>query len=238
MRQNLYTMLVPSMTPEEVCKEIKNDYPLFYDKIVDEQNNAHRKFIKAVLFPVVHQFSWISPLGNRWQSILIARYRNERKHPAIIPHVKYENLGMGIIYPKKIYDRISIIDFKPHFWKRYRERLLIPNGLDGISFDEQIKHFFLNIGLFTIDFRKDSNKMHEGFVGYTKTGVFLGVVSAELDYLCVKTYVPTNMLFDSQTEHLNNADELRKKVMSHPDYFRRRGKLFQIMDDESFYLDE
>lgn len=80
-----------------------------------------------------------------------------------------------------ISDRLSIIDFKPHFWKRYRERLLIPDGLDGFSFDEQIKHFFVNSGLFTIDFRKGSNKDHERFVGYTKTGVFFGVVSKELD---------------------------------------------------------
>lgn len=29
---NLYAMLVPTMTTEEVCKEIKNDYPAFYEK--------------------------------------------------------------------------------------------------------------------------------------------------------------------------------------------------------------
>ena len=81
---------------------------------------------------------------------------------------------MGIIYPKNIYSNLSIIDFKPHFWKRYRERQLIPNGLEGISFDEQIKYFFLNSGLFTFDFREGSNKGHEGFVGYTKTGIFFG----------------------------------------------------------------
>lgn len=231
-------MLVSTMTPEEVCREIKNDYTLFQERILEEGANAHRKFIKAILFPVMHQFSWMSPLGNKWCSILIVRYRNERKHPGIIPYLKYENLGMGIIYPKKIYSNISIIDFRPHFWKRYRERLLIPNGLDGLSFDEQIKHFFMNSGLFTIDFRKGSNKNHEGFVGYTKTGVFFGVVLEELDYLCVKTFVPVNMLFDGQVEHLNSADELRKKVMSHPDYFSGRGKLFHIMNNGFIYLDE
>ena len=31
---NLYAMLVPTMTTEEVCKEIKNDYPAFYEKNV------------------------------------------------------------------------------------------------------------------------------------------------------------------------------------------------------------
>ena len=235
---NLYAMLVPTMTTEEVCKEIKNDYPAFYEKMLDNKASNYRKFIKAVLFPVIHQFSWKSSSGNMWNVIMLARYRNEGKCPGIVPYLKYENWGMGIIYPKNIYSNLSIIDFKPHFWKRYRERQLIPNGLEGISFDEQIKYFFLNSGLFTFDFREGSNKGHEGFVGYTKTGIFFGVVIKELDYLCVKTYVSANMLFDNQIESLDSADELREKILSHPDYFQKRGKLFHIMNDSSFWMDE
>lgn len=103
------------MTTEEVCKEIKNDYPAFYEKMLDNKASNYRKFIKAVLFPVIHQFSWKSSSGNMWNVIMLARYRNERKCPGIVPYLKYENWGMGIIYPKNIYSNLSIIDFKPHF---------------------------------------------------------------------------------------------------------------------------
>ena len=102
---NLYAMLVPTMTTEEVCKEIKNDYPAFYEKMLDNKASNYRKFIKAVLFPVIHQFSWKSSSGNMWNVIMLARYRNERKCPGIVPYLKYENWGMGIIYPKNIYSK-------------------------------------------------------------------------------------------------------------------------------------
>lgn len=231
-------MLVPTMTAEEVCKEIKKDFPDLLVKISVNKENTYRKFIKAVLFPVINHFSWKSQSGNMWNVIMIARYRNERKYPVMIPYLKYENVGVGLIYPKMIPDGISIINFRPHFWKRYHERLLIPNGLDGLSFDEQVNHFFLNSGLFHLDFRKGSNKGHEGFVGYTKNGVFFGVVSEELDYICIKTFVSADMLFNGQVENFNSADELRTRVLSHPDYFQKRGSNFQIMDDGAFYLNE
>lgn len=232
-------MFVPTMTPEEICKEIDKDYPAFHEKVVIEKERVHRKFIKAILFPVLHQYTWKSSLGNKWNVILLARYRNERKIPALIPYLKYENKGLGIIYPKHMYGRVCKINFCPHFFKRYRERMLEPNDLTGLSFDEQIKHFFLNCGLFTMDFRENENNGQIHFMGCTKNGVFFGVVLKDIDYICVKTYVPANMLFENQIEVLNNAEKIREMILSSPEYFRTRGKSFHINEDfDSFYLGE
>lgn len=75
--------------------------------------------------------------------------------------------------------------------------------LRRISFDGTNKIFLfkLAVSLLLIS-EKALIKDIEGFVGYTKTGIFFGVVIKELDYLCVKTYVSANMLFDNQVESL------------------------------------
>ncbi len=229
-------MLVPAMTLPEVCKEINRDYPNFYEKIIDEKNRTRRKFIKAVLFPVISHYSWKSKSGNTWKVILLARDRNERKCPAMIPYLKYEKTtGKGIIWLKIMYDRIGKFDFHPHFLERYKERALTPNGLDHLSFDEQVEHFFLNRGLFHLDTSEGANeKRQNGFVGYTNNGVLFGNAFKELDYFHVNTYVSSSMLFEQQSSQFRDMEELRQKIESHPDFFIRKGHFFDILEDGNF----
>lgn len=51
---NLYVMFVLIMIIEEVCKEIKNDYLVFYEKMLDNKVSNYWKFIKVVLFLVIY----------------------------------------------------------------------------------------------------------------------------------------------------------------------------------------
>lgn len=90
------------MTTEEVCKEIKNDYPAFYEKMLDNKASNYRKFIKAVLFPVIHQFSWKSSSGNMWNVIMLARYRMRENVPVLSLTLNMK-IGVWELFILKIY---------------------------------------------------------------------------------------------------------------------------------------
>lgn len=218
-------MIVNAMTPKEVYKEIKGEHSSLIQKISEETEKSHRKFIKAIIFPTIYKFRWKSPENNNWNVIMMARYRNERKRPAYIPYLKYETVGIGAYYPKLFDNNVCVFDFRPHFFKRYRERCLIPNGIDSLTFDEQIEHFFLNSGLFGMNFGDGKD---DKYIGYTQNGILLGTIIREDNYICVKTYVSIDMLFSNQMETLEYFSESRKHILANPEYFKNRETFFKL----------
>lgn len=218
-------MIVNAMTSQEVYKEIRREHGSLIQKISEEYKKSYRKFIKAIIFPVIHKFRWKSSGNNTWNAIIMARSRNERKWPAYIPYLKYETVGIGAYYPKLFDNIVYVFDFRPHFFKRYRERWLIPNGIDNLTIDEQIEHFFLNSGLFGLNFGVGED---DKFIGYTQNGILLGTMMREDNYICVKTYVSIDMLFSNQMKTLEYFSESRKHVLANPEYFKNRRTFFEL----------
>lgn len=215
------------MTPKEVYKEISREYDSLLQRIIEENNRTRRKFIKAIIFPIIHKFKWKSSKNNTWNIITMARYRNERKNPSHIPYLKYEATGIGAYYPKLVNNDLSVWEFRPHFFKRYRERYLIPNGINNLTFDDQIEHFFLNSGLFGFNFGDGTD---DKIIGYTKNGILLGTIIREDNYLCMKTYVSIDMLFSNQMKTLDYFSETRKFILANPAYFRDRENYFKLYE--------
>lgn len=210
-------MIVNTMTPQEKYKEIENDYPALYERLAKERDRTRRAFLKATLFPISHLVQWKSGLNNLWTAFIVARTRSDRKDPGFVTYIKYETVGIGALSVRIFKNEQFCFDFRPHFFKRYRERFLIPNGIENLSIDEQVRHFFLNCGMFQFDLTQDSGKI----VIYIDNGVLLGDIDTKLRYVYVKTYVSSDLFYKLQRETSTKIELANRKIFALPDYMRR-----------------
>lgn len=222
-------MIVNTMTPQELMKEVRKDYSSIIMRIYQEFERNRRVFIKATLFPVKHIFKYKSAQNNTWNVIQMARFREERKNPGHIIYSIYENKGQGAYYVKRILGTVVVFDFIPHFFKRYRERYLIPKGIEGLSIEKQVENFFLDGGMFGVDNRDPKSGE---FICYNKTGIMLGWVDPSIGYFCVKTYVHYSMFFASQTKMMEYFADVRKKLAADPAYFREHKNYFKMGEED------
>lgn len=132
-------MIVPSMTLEEVAQQYKGDM----DNLLAKRYSLQPKFSSLVKksrrFPVSAQYEYISHVNhNRYIFSYTAKKRGEWNTPTCNVFCVFER-------PEGKYAMSSInggrahIVFPPHFFIRYRERILKDDSIHGI---ELIKRYF------------------------------------------------------------------------------------------------
>ena len=204
-------MIVDSMTLQEIHKELHDDYL----NTVGTLDNRLRKFGSVVLktsrYPIRRHYECKSiEKRNRFWVMLTAIKRGEWNDPVIDYYCVFdrpEGLFCAFLDPR---GGNSFV-FPPHFFSRYRERVL---GGSGMSGPDLIKFFVNRIWTWSFMLLSDDRKkgvasMDEvlskekiDFMAYHPDGIMFGERTGSI-YL-IKTIVTFDMLYSDQEEMMSN----------------------------------
>ena len=208
-------MIVDSMTLQEIHRELHNDF----SNTVGTLDNRLRKFGSVVLkssrYPVRRHYECKSiEKRNRFWVMLTAIKRGEWNDPVIDYYCVYdrhEGLYCAVLNPKGG----NTFVFPPHFFSRYRERVL---GGSDMSGPDLIKFFVNRIWRWTFILLSDDRKkgvatMDEvlsqekiDFMSYHPDGIMFGERTDNI-YL-FKTIVTFDMLYRDQEEIMSDLFDL------------------------------
>lgn len=201
-------MILPTMTLEEIRKEIEKDFPILYRKMNYVANDLKKKLSKDTKRKgFIEFFDYYSKYKNHWI------YKIE------ITKTTFFNLAMLLYHDDKGFAGISvthemnIIYHTGHFFKRYNERRKL-----GLNSTTDIVKAFLTENTIC-----QFNELEEIEPGIFKTfciiptGIMLGIFNRPIMLIKANTFLTNDMLFKNQIElKAQIKDELEKyKLTSH-----------------------
>jgi hypothetical protein len=195
-------MLVPSMTVDEIKKEINKDFPILVRKmgyVCEEIKKKWKKDKKPEGF--VQFFDYNSKYKNHW-IYRIQRFKKFSNASAMLLY--YNGKGHAGISASK---DIGIIYHTGHFFLRYNER----RNLQLKSLDEIVRAYMNeNFNIEYLDLDQISDDVTTIF-GETESGIVLGTYNSRLDFLKLNTYLPHHMLSKNQSQKLLELKEAMQK---------------------------
>ena len=207
------------MTYEEVRKHFEEDRQNYPNKIPYFSKKFSSLILHSTSFPVRKEYFYTTPkTRNTYLFLFEAKKRGEWKTPKYRSVLLFNQKdGKYAITSVQILNQENFLMFSPHFWGRYRERVLKDQL---IPTDDVIRLYFLRNSHFDyIDNSKDFSLAFEKYMADRETQYVFRVA----DGMCfgsavyhrtvlVKTIVSRDMLYESQLEALDNdlPDALKK----------------------------
>ncbi|WP_300600946.1 hypothetical protein [Niabella sp.] len=204
-------MLVSSMTVQEIHKEVFEDIPNLRSKV----DKCHSDFRKTVLnarrYPLSKSYDCCTKeKGNLYIVDFTALKRSDWKKPVLSIYTTYlRPEGKYAVTLSLDMNMISI--YPPHFFKRYRERILKDSSASN---EAVIREYFKKDwgfmgALVNRDFQsvyhsleKDIEGEMVSFVAATSLGYCFGEKQGNINI--IKTIISENMLFDDQKNIFND----------------------------------
>lgn len=193
-------MIVNTMSVEEMQKEIERDADLLWDRTHRFVDDSRRFFLKTEIFPAYRRLEWNSPKTHtKWIICIFALNRAFRKKTAVLHYALYQSYGLGAVL-LRLWDDMTIENITPHFFSRYNERFLKPNGIN-LSGIDIIEYYMSHNPSSSFDYDEESSR----YVSSINDGIVLGEY---INGKCLQanTFVSNNMLFKAQIV----KDELRR----------------------------
>ena len=135
------TMIVDSMTHEEVYKELERDRESMHRWFAHQLDANRRRILKSPKFPVVLWFDHTTPRKNRY--LFYCRIFDKHKSKIIVTNVALRSMPDGIAvymtWPVKN-DTIEPMVYLPHVFKQYALPARCNVKKKGV---ELIKHFLV-----------------------------------------------------------------------------------------------
>lgn len=198
-------MIVPSMTVQEIYKEVFEDIKSLQSKI----DECHKNFKKVVLrshrYPLTKSYDCKTrKKKNLFIVDLTATKRSSWKKPIMSIYGIYSR-SEGIYAAAPTVDKNLLTIYPPHFFKRYRERFIKD---ESISNKDIIRHYFKNDWGFmgTVitknyesvyhSFENDNGNNKVSFVAATSQGYCFGEKQGNVNL--IKTIISEDMLFENQ----------------------------------------
>lgn len=205
-------MIVPTMSLEEIARQYMGDFPNFVAKRRSFQPKFETLVKRSTRYPVTAQYEYTSHINkNRYFFCYSAFKRSDWKAPHCNVVGVFEGDG-GKYAVVSANMKQAVIIYTPHFFSRYRERIL---GGEDIHGDDLIKRFFRKNQRFTkteMDerFARAYHKYEdEDSVSYAarvnEGNIFLKIYSGNI-ILC-KTILSDDMLRDEQVEAFGKLKE-------------------------------
>lgn len=198
-------MIVPSMTVQEIHKEVFEDLKNLQSKL----DECHKDFRKTVLkvshYPLTKSYdSMTREKKNLFIITFTAIKRSNWKKPILNIYGIYSRPeGKYAVVPSMDKKLISI--YPPHFFKRYRERIVKD---ESISNEDIIRQYFKNdwgfmgavvnedFELVYHSFEEDDKNDNINFVAATSQGYCF--VEKQDNINIIKTIISEDMLFENQ----------------------------------------
>ncbi|RYE59314.1 MAG: hypothetical protein EOP48_01275 [Sphingobacteriales bacterium] len=200
-------MIVPSMSLREIHNELKSDYSNVVTKKDLFFKEFRRMVLKASNFPFTRTYECTTPIKkNLYILMFSAPSRGYEDKPEFSVYVIY-NTSKGKYLASLIFQHDIITIYAPHFFRRYRERILKDNL---ISNDEIIRNYIKKDRGFTGGFVtkqvedcfKSFEEQHQeepvNFAGATLDGYCFGF--KEGCNIIVRTIISPEMVKDDQRE--------------------------------------
>lgn len=206
-------MIVPTMTLDEIAKEIINDTYNLNEYYVNFGQKTILKMKKIKLGYFNKWVEWESPRKNKWYFKMLIKRRTHsnyeldfHSHSFVYAHTKHRliiinNASMkGVVNDTLLYSKDSCMIRTKHFFERYNERFL--NNSD-MGFIDIVKTYFENIKPMLVT-NFDNGETQNVQIA-TEDGVELGYVFK--DYSLCNTFVSKEMLFKNQIEAWEDAKQ-------------------------------
>ena len=205
-------MIVPTMTLEEIARQYMGDFPNFVSKRRSLQPKFETLVKRSSRYPVTAQYEYTSHNNrNKYYFCYSAFKRSDWKMPHCNVVGVFEGEG-GKYAVVSANMTQNVIIYTPHFFARYRERIL---GGEDIHGDDLIKRFFRKNQRFTIApmderfakaYRKYEEEDSVSYAGRVNEGnIFFKVYDGTI-ILC-KTILSDDMLQDGQVEAFGKLKE-------------------------------
>lgn len=185
-------MIVESMTVKDIQIELSKDFDNCKDKVEIECRKIRRTIVKSKKFPIQFEpVEYISPRQNKYLIFLEASSKKNAESPlmtVVALYNRHDGLYAGAI--SKLYGSIKVSIYTPHFFQRYKERILCEN----VTTRAAMKLFFRNNNNIVGDISENNDfraSCKEGFV-------FGETISYTIDIF--KTIISNNMLKGSQVD--------------------------------------
>lgn len=207
-------MYTAAMTPEEIDVETNAEVKNILAKTNKMNKVFRRKVLKATKFPVKMTYEQHTVRKNRWVVTLSAMSKGNTMGRTIIKFYCISESAQGkfIYVPIPSPDRPKGVQrtviFKPHFFKRYRERM----GAE-LGGEELVARLIGELEVINFVFHHLPDGKTELMVNF-KEGQGFGESFYNKNVLVVRTFVPKKMLFDDQMPFYEKGLVEREKELA------------------------
>lgn len=206
-------MIVPAITVKEIHEEVFQDLKSLNSKMQYSYNEFKDLVLASSYYPFIRSYELITKKNNLICIEFTARKRSDWRKPILSIYGIYNRQDGKYAFSPTI-DKNIISIFPPHFFSRYRERIVKD---DTLSNDQIIKHYFKHDwGFMGVkvddkfkevyhDFENDSDES-VSFVAATSLGYCFGEKQSKINV--IRTIISEDMLFDNQKQvfaNLRNA---------------------------------
>jgi hypothetical protein len=215
-------MLVNTMTPTEINKEVLSDYLTInrsstMDRLFEEYHRERKKknINKESKYPIFKEIK--TKAKNKW-IFLLNKSENSLKYQDIsdvtFVSLTYMSTNTGVRF-FKVSPQNDIIVYNEHLFLRYNERM----NLNLSSTLDILKHFFINNGhaIYKIISEHNNNGYHS--IGFTQNGILLGVHLPEHSWVINRTFIRKDQAYISQKEFEEESIEFLKDLLEKDNYF-------------------
>ena len=195
-------MIVPSMTLEEIRKEIEKDYPILYRKLGYMSEDMRKKLSKQQLLNGYETFfDYRSKYKNQW----VNRICVFKPHVNIQCMLVYHNGKghVGIVVTAKR----NLIYHTGHFFSRFNER----KNLGLVTFHDIICHYLTESNAIDIQEMEEVAPGVFTMFAVVPSGIIMGTVHRPFSLIKANTFLSHEMLNHRQTELKNLVKETMKK---------------------------
>lgn len=196
-------MIVPSMTVQEIHNEVFEDIKSLQTKLDECRKDFRKSVLKSKRFPLTRSYDCITKeKKNLFIIDFTARKRSDWKKPIVSLYGIYSRPeGKYAVAPSLDLQIISI--YPPHFFKRYRERIVVDKS---ISNEDIIRQYFkhdwgfmgtvVNKDFESVFHHFENENDNVSFVAATSQGYCFGEKQGSVNI--IKTIISENMLFENQ----------------------------------------
>jgi hypothetical protein len=208
-------LLYQTMSHDERLHEAVADFREIYeDKLGKLLDRNHRLFAVTKKFPVKVTCPLKSARGNQWKVTLLARSKQEAKHPGYMPLLKYHTShGVGFLYPKLLDEwtmDVIVYDFTPHLVSRYKERFLQAQE----DSEQLLENFMVDMMMRNMPLHVAYDEKRKCYASFVEDGIFLSDQCDPHRYVMWKTFVTEEMLFDDQAEAFELVSSFRERYLA------------------------
>ena len=198
-------MIVPTMTVQEIHKEILEDIKNLDNKLDGFKRDFRKIVLRKSQYPITKSYEYITNVNN---NLLVIGYTALKRSDCDNPIIHFYGIysrheGKYAAAPTLDMNMCTI--YPPHFFKRYRERIVKD---ETISNDDIIRLYFKNDwGLTGAKVNQDHEDVYNSFedddknerisiVAATAQGYCFGVQQGNINI--IKTIISEEMLFENQ----------------------------------------
>lgn len=210
-------MIVPSMTVQEIHKEVFEDLKNLGNKLDECRNDFKKTVLKSTSYPLTRSYDFKTrEKRNLFFVEFTALKRSDWKRTILTIYGIYSRPeGMYAVVP--IIEMKTISIYPPHFFKRFRERIVKD---ELISNENIIRQYFKNDwGFMGVVVNKDFETVYHcfehdnkndkvSFVAATSQGYCFGEKQGDVNI--IKTIISEDMLFENQKPLFNELKETFK----------------------------